>query len=98
MQITKKFQIQLTITLAFIFLFGYQDDTRKFVIENILIILPVSVGITFFVLFTLICIESARKKWPINFILLTIFTISISCSVGMATLRLDRNDVIFSFH
>lgn len=86
------FQIQLSITLGFIFLFGYHTNTRLFV-QNNPVVGGVSIGVLFFTLFTMVCVESVRRKSPINLIFLTLFTLAQSYLVGMTTIRFDPQDV-----
>lgn len=57
----------------------------------------VSIGVLFFTLFTMVCVESVRRKSPINFIFLSLFTLAQSYLVGMTTIRFDPQDVRFFF-
>lgn len=79
------FKIQLLLTLVSIILFTYHLGVRKFTIENIWIFYA-AVGIGFVTFLTLMCCESVRYSWPINLIVLFIFTIAWSCLIGLSTL------------
>lgn len=85
-------QCQLLITLGFIFLFGYEHNTRKWVYEHPGMFYT-SMGVMFVTMIVMACCENVRRKSPMNFIFLVIFTLAESYIVAMGTFRFNQADV-----
>jgi len=87
--------IQLMVTLAFIFLIAYEDNTRLFV-KSTPVLLIVALVVVFAALIAMICCENVRRTAPTNFIMLTIFTLAETYLVGASTMRFAPQDVLLA--
>lgn len=87
--------VQLTITLAFIATFTFHDGTKLFVQRN-----PalwwLSLIMMFVCLITMACCGDVRRKAPMNFIFLGLFTFAESFLLGCATIQYRANEVMLA--
>lgn len=90
------FQLQLLITLSFVFLIVYENNTRLFV-QRSPVLLFVALFVVFASVIAMICCENVRRTAPTNFIMLTIFTVAETYLVGASTMRFQPDDVRLTF-
>uniref|UniRef100_A0A1B0G5B0 Uncharacterized protein n=1 Tax=Glossina morsitans morsitans TaxID=37546 RepID=A0A1B0G5B0_GLOMM len=73
---------QLCVTLAFLSLFVFNEDVSGFAYDN-----PALFWLAFLVLFItmliMLCFDDARRKTPINFVFLGVFTLAESFMLGI---------------
>jgi len=86
--------VQLAVTMGCICFFIFYVGGR-FVGENIWLLFT-CLGITLVVLFPMACVRSLRRTFPINFILLAIFTIAESICLGMVSSLYSTQSVIIA--
>lgn len=84
--------VQLAITLAFICWFLYHGPTKKFVQHNSALLI-VALVVVFASMIALACCGELRRKAPINFILLGIFTLAESFMLGTTASFYDADAV-----
>lgn len=87
--------LQLSVTVGFIFLFGYHEPTRQFVSHHFEVAI-IALVLMLVTVITLSCCEGVRRQAPTNFIVLGLFTLAESYLVGMSTLRFAREDVLIA--
>eukprot|EP00090_Calanus_glacialis_P040895 TRINITY_DN7160_c0_g1_i2.p1 TRINITY_DN7160_c0_g1~~TRINITY_DN7160_c0_g1_i2.p1 ORF type:complete len:269 (+),score=50.01 TRINITY_DN7160_c0_g1_i2:42-848(+) len=92
--------VQLTFTVGCIAFFmfyvgGMGGDGRRFVNENIWLLFT-CMGISLLVLFPMVCVRTLRVTFPVNFILLAVFTIAESIMLGMVSTLYDTESVIIA--
>jgi len=89
--------VQLAITVAFItfFIFYIAPANRWFVQENQWLLFT-CLGITILVLFPMVCVRTLRVSFPINFILLGVFTVAESICMGMVSMMYHTDAVILA--
>jgi len=91
--------VQLAFTVGcivfFMFYVSGHGGGQRFVRENI-VLLYVSLGITLVVLFPMVCVRSLRRTFPINFILLAVFTIAESICLGMVSSLYSTESVVIA--
>lgn len=80
------------MTLAFIVWFGFHQATNEWVRRNIGMFY-VALAVMFISLLVMACCENVRRKAPLNFVFLGIFTLAESYIVAMATIRFQPDDV-----
>ena len=66
--------VQLSITVSFIAVFLYVPEVKRFSAENSWV-LWVAMAMTFVLLIVLACCSDFRRRWPLNIILLMLFTL-----------------------
>ena len=94
--ITLFFQLLCTISMAFLFM--YYEPASDFVkSDNGKTLLYVSIALMFSLLIALMCNQDIARKKPVNYIILSIFTLSISYLVGYNTIFYDTISVIIAF-
>lgn len=89
------FQCQLFVTLLFIATLNMNENLRYWMRHNpalMIVALIVSVA----VLLAMACVEPLRRKTPLNYILLSIFTLAESYLVACSTARFDPGDVLLA--
>ncbi|EDW01202.1 protein lifeguard 1 isoform X2 [Drosophila grimshawi] len=79
---------QLVVTFGVICIFMYHEPTNNFVQENPEV-MSVAMVINIVVLFSMACCETARRTFPINFVCLGFFTVTMSLLLGAAAGTLD---------
>merc|ERR1719309_72233 len=89
--------VQLAITVAFIafFIFYIAPANQWFIQENQWLLFT-CLGITILVLFPMVCVRTLRVSFPINFILLGIFTVAESICMGMVSMMYSTDAVILA--
>lgn len=70
-------------------------NKRAFVHENIWLMWA-SLGVSLFVMFPMVCVRTLRVSFPINFILLAIFTISEAVCLGMVSMLYETEAVMIA--
>uniref|UniRef100_A0A0A9YAB7 Protein lifeguard 1 n=3 Tax=Lygus hesperus TaxID=30085 RepID=A0A0A9YAB7_LYGHE len=87
--------VQLTVTLGFIALFTFHPGTKLFVARN-----PslwwISLVVMFVCLITMACCGDVRRKAPMNFVFLGLFTLAESFLLGCATINFRSNEVLLA--
>ena len=84
--------VQLTITAAFVCTGCFHPPFKTFIYQNIWLLITTSV-ISLIIFYAIIYIRSASRKVPLNYILLTIFTLCESYSVVAITVGYDNYSV-----
>lgn len=85
-------QCQLLVTLTFIATLNMKDETRHWMRTNPAPMI-VAFIVSFAVLIAMACVESLRRKTPLNFIMLSVFTLAESYLVAVCTSRFEPSDV-----
>ncbi|XP_034479567.1 protein lifeguard 1 [Drosophila innubila] len=86
---------QLLFTCGIIAIFTYHEPTKWFVRENPQLIIA-AVIVNLVVLLSMACCESARRSFPINFVCLGLFTVTMSLLLGAVASTMDANMVLMS--
>ncbi|XP_059489168.1 protein lifeguard 1-like [Neocloeon triangulifer] len=76
--------LQLLVTFAFISVFVFHTGTKQFAQQNRWVAY-VAMGVTFVTMLAIACCGEVRRKAPMNFILLGIFTLAESFLLGVIT-------------
>jgi FtsH-binding integral membrane protein len=84
--------VQLTITAAFVCAGCFYAPFKPFILANFWLQLTASI-ISLIVFYAIIYIRSASRKVPLNYILLTIFTVCESYGVVAITILYDNKTV-----
>ncbi|XP_068145824.1 protein lifeguard 1 [Drosophila tropicalis] len=87
--------VQLLVTCGVIALFIYHEPTKLFVREN-QYVLGVAMVANIIVMLSMACCETARRSFPLNFICLGFFTVTMSLLLGAVASRLDSQDVLIA--
>ncbi|KAI9589409.1 hypothetical protein GQX74_007578 [Glossina fuscipes] len=86
---------QLCVTLAFLSLFVFNDDVSGFVYDN-----PALFWLAFIILFItmliMLCFDDARRKTPINFVFLGIFTLAESFMLGIIASQFAPDEIFIA--
>ncbi|XP_016957315.1 protein lifeguard 3 isoform X4 [Drosophila biarmipes] len=85
--------VQLLFTCAVMAIFVYHGPTKQFVRENFIVIILAMI-VNIIVLIVIFCVESVRRKHPVNLICLSIFTFTMSLLLGAASSIMDSNVVL----
>ncbi|XP_037927283.1 protein lifeguard 1-like isoform X1 [Teleopsis dalmanni] len=96
--IAKVFSIvgfQLLFSAAIIAVFLFNGDVKDFVIQNPYLFW-VAMGAIFVTLIMIACCDTIRRTFPINYILLAVFTIAESFTLGIITLNYEVDYVILA--
>lgn len=72
------------------------NDTNRLFLQRNFALLIVSAISGIAIMIAMACVESLRRKTPINFIMLSLFTIAESYMVAAACSRYDPKDVSFN--
>uniref|UniRef100_A0A1Q3EUD2 Putative n-methyl-d-aspartate receptor glutamate-binding subunit n=1 Tax=Culex tarsalis TaxID=7177 RepID=A0A1Q3EUD2_CULTA len=87
--------VQLSITLGFICLFMYHRPTNIWVKQH-----PemfwIAFGVMLVTLISMACCSSVRRKAPMNFIFLGLFTLAQSFLLGITTARFSSQEVLLA--
>lgn len=86
---------QLAVTVAIICLFIFCDPLKKWVQEHSWIYW-ISYGVFFVMYFTLICCSNVRRRFPANFICLTIFTLALAYVAATISSYYDTDIVLIT--
>ncbi|XP_069585519.1 protein lifeguard 1-like [Ranitomeya imitator] len=87
--------IQLVVTFGLVFMFTFWQTLRRWTWENpylLYALLPA----TFILIMVLACCDQARRKVPLNFILLGIFTVFEGCLLGSFAAFFDADAVMWA--
>lgn len=87
--------MQLAITTAVISLFVFHEPTIKWVLANVWIYY-VSIAALLVTMIALACCEGLRRKSPVNFILLAIFTACMSLVLGVTCAFFETWEVMLA--
>ncbi|XP_017468137.1 PREDICTED: protein lifeguard 1-like [Rhagoletis zephyria] len=96
--ISKVFAIiaaQLALTLAVLFAFVYIDAIQDFVVQNPSL-MWVALAAVLVTMLPIACCEGVRRSYPINFILLILFTMAESFLLGCIAIRYAPDTVLYS--
>lgn len=85
-------QCQLLVTVVFVAVFSMNPDLRMFMRQSAPLMI-VALVVSLATLIALMCIEPLRRKTPLNFIMLGIFTVAESYLVAASTTNFDPGDV-----
>ncbi|KAK9685357.1 Inhibitor of apoptosis-promoting Bax1 [Popillia japonica] len=86
---------QLCVTLGFIAWFLFHDATRNYV-QNNPALLIISFVVMFVTLIAITCCGEVRRKSPMNFILLGLFTLAESFMLGCTASKFNSQEVILA--
>ncbi|XP_014248304.1 protein lifeguard 1-like [Cimex lectularius] len=87
--------LQLAVTLGFITLFTFHEGTKRFILAN-RGLSWVALIVLFVCLIAMSCCGDVRRKAPMNFILLGIFTLAQSFSLGCIVVVYSRDEVMLA--
>lgn len=87
--------VQLAITMAFIALLCYEPNTKRFVQQTPSLFI-VALIIMIVAMITLACCGEIRRKAPINFIMLFIFTIAEGFLLGVSASTYKQDAVLMA--
>lgn len=88
---------QLLIASVLIGLFTFHEPTRQYFLKSGDIWLYVSLGVGMVSVLILACVESARRSFPINFILLSVLTLAYGLIAAIFSARFDTVTVLCAF-
>lgn len=83
---------QLSITVAIVCFFLYHEPSRNYVQQNSNVFWA-SLGVSMVVIIIIACCGNVRRQSPLNYILLTIFTIAYSVNLGLIASFYSREEV-----
>lgn len=86
---------QLLVSLGFIALFLFHEDTRKYVAKNQWL-WGLAFAVMVITLFSIACCGNIRRKAPMNFIFLGFFTVAEGFLLGVAASTFSSNEVKIS--
>ncbi|XP_060731579.1 protein lifeguard 3 [Tachysurus vachellii] len=86
---------QLLFTTSIIAVFTFVDPVRLFVTKNPAIYF-VSLAVFFVIYLVLVCCENARRRFPLNLVLLFIFTLAMSYMTGTISSYYDTKTVFLA--
>lgn len=86
--------IQLVFTLIVTAICVLHDDVNYHMKKNGLIYVYCSMGLALVIYLILVCIESARRKFPINIVLLGVMTLAYSIMIGAISSFYNANEVL----
>ncbi|XP_050300697.1 protein lifeguard 1 isoform X3 [Anthonomus grandis grandis] len=87
--------VQLAITCAFIALFSFEPKTKHFV-QTTPSLFFVALALMIVAIITLACCGEVRRKAPMNYIVLFIFTIAEGFLLGVSASTYDQDAVIMA--
>jgi len=87
--------VQLSITVSFIAVFLYVPEVKRFSAENSWV-LWVAMAMTFVLLIVLACCSDFRRRWPLNIILLMLFTLCEGFLLGAISSAYRTDDVLMA--
>lgn len=89
------FQVQLSVSLAFICLCVYHSGTKVF-LRNHRELFWVALAVLFVTMIAMACCEGVRRTPPTNFIFLGLFTLAQSFMLGTLTSTVPESTVILA--
>jgi len=87
----------MTVTTAFIVYVQLKDDTEKTIIGEDYTLFFVALILALLIEIAIVCWRKNARKVPLNYILLTVFTISLSILVAYITIPFDPQEVILAW-
>lgn len=87
--------LQLVVTTSIIAIFTYHEPTKRFVRGNTAFFYG-SFGVMLVCLICMACCSSVRRKAPMNFIFLGIFTLAESFMLGTAAAAFSKEEVVMA--
>ncbi|XP_075683828.1 protein lifeguard 1-like [Rhinoderma darwinii] len=87
--------IQLVITFGLVFMFTFWQTLRQWSWQNPYLLYAL-IPSTFILIMILACCNQARRKVPLNFILLGIFTVFEGCLLGSLAALFDADAVMWA--
>ena len=84
--------VQLSITVGFIAWFTYHEGTKQYVQRHIEL-LYISLVVMIVGVIIMSCCGNVRRKTPMNYIFLFIFTLAVSFMLGVVSSTLDAETV-----
>ncbi|OXU26271.1 hypothetical protein TSAR_002467 [Trichomalopsis sarcophagae] len=87
--------LQLLITFGVVALFTFSHNAKEFAAKNVSV-MYICMAITFGLLIAMACCTSVRRKAPMNFIFLFIFTLAESVMLGFVSSQHDEGSVILA--
>lgn len=79
-------QGQLLVTFGFVALFALHEGTKRFALRNPALFW-VALAVLLVTMIGMACCEGVRRKTPMNFIFLSLFTLAESFLLGLAASR-----------
>ncbi|ALC42746.1 CG30379 [Drosophila busckii] len=86
---------QLLFTCGVISIFMYHMPTKYFVQENPIVVCVAMIA-NLIIMCSMVCCEVARRRFPLNFILLAMFTVTMSLMLGAVASTLDVDMVLLA--
>jgi FtsH-binding integral membrane protein len=80
--------VQLLITIAFIAIFLFSDGVKKYAQDHIEM-WAIAFVLVFIVMIVFVCFTEARRQWPLNIILLCVFTLCQGFFLGSVSATYD---------
>ncbi|BFG03485.1 protein lifeguard 1 [Drosophila madeirensis] len=87
--------VQLLITFGFVSVFTFSKATQEWVQKNPYLVW-IALAVLIVTMICMACCESVRRKTPINFIFLFLFTIAESFLLGMVAGQYEANEVLMA--
>lgn len=87
--------VQLSLTLGLISLFMYHQPTKLWV-KNHPELFWIAFGVMLVTMISMACCDSVRRKSPMNFIFLALFTVAMSFLMGVSTARFSSQEVLLA--
>jgi protein lifeguard len=87
--------VQLSITIAFIALFSFHQQTKLWIFHNVWLFW-VALVILIVTMIALACFESVRRTSPMNFVFLGIFTVAEAFLLGISAATYDTDLVLMA--
>ncbi|XP_069815522.1 protein lifeguard 2-like isoform X2 [Dendropsophus ebraccatus] len=87
--------VQLVITFGLVFMFTFWKTLRSWTRQNPYLLYAL-IPSTFVLIMVLACCDSARRRVPLNFILLAIFTVFEGCLLGSFAAYFDADAVMWA--
>lgn len=88
-------QVQLLVTIGFVCFFLFDNTTKLWVLQNEWL-WDVSLLSLFLTMFILSNSKKARRNFPENFVVLGIFTLAMSFTLGMTSAGFETPDVLLA--
>ncbi|XP_037946528.1 protein lifeguard 1-like isoform X3 [Teleopsis dalmanni] len=86
---------QLLVTFGFVALFVFHKPTQQFVQRNPALFW-VALAVLLVTMIAMACCEGVRRKTPMNFIFLTLFTLAESFLLGVSASRYESQEVLMA--
>ncbi|GAB1608260.1 protein lifeguard 1-like [Argonauta hians] len=87
--------VQLLVTLGFIAIFLYVEPVRDYSRQNPWIVY-LALALTFITIIMLACCSNIRRQFPVNFIVLSLFTVCEGFLLGATSSHYDQDAVLIA--